>query len=151
MGSGRTWHGVTAIPAVLLIAAGAVVAMGSQAGAATWCQVFYTENSWATGFAAKVTITNLGDDPWGFWELKYAYAGNERLVTGWNGVWSRDGQNITVRNDSWNGVVGPGKSVEPNASFLYTAPPPHAFPVVFNVNGVTCTSPRPTAPAAPPG
>jgi cellulose binding protein with CBM2 domain len=143
MGFEHVRRGVTAVLAAVGMAAGAVPATSTQANAATWCQVFYTETAWATGFAAKVTITNLGD-PWNSWELRYSYSGNERLVTGWNGVWSQSGQQITVRNASWNGAVATGKSVEPSAQCLYSSPPPHVFPVVFSVNGVTCsTVPRP--------
>jgi cellulose 1,4-beta-cellobiosidase len=154
MGSGHARRGVVAVLAAVLMAASAVVAMGAQAGAATLCQVRYTESVWSTGFIATVNITNLGD-PWTSWELKYSYGGDERLVNGWNGGWSQNGRTITVRNDSWNGSLGTGRLVVTSAYFTYSGT--HKAPTVFTVNGVTCGPPNqstlttlPNTPTQPP-
>jgi cellulose 1,4-beta-cellobiosidase len=147
MGFERVRRGVIAMLVAVLTAAGAVVAMGAQAGAVTACQVTLTENLWSTGFTVSVAIKNLGD-PWTSWELRFGYGGNERLAVGWSGGWSQDGRNITVRSQPWNSAVGTGQSVVTGAQFHYTGS--HVPPTSFILNGVLCNQPPGSTPSTSP-
>lgn len=120
----------------LLMAATAVVATGTRAGAAQGCTVQWAEANFRFGFVAWLTLTNLGD-PWTSWEMRFAFGGDERLVQGNSASWSQDGPNITVRNFSYNGQVGTGKSVLIGGQFSYSGT--HVIPALFNINGVSCT------------
>ncbi|WP_049578657.1 glycoside hydrolase family 48 protein [Streptomyces sp. SBT349] len=100
------------------------------------CQVEYSANDWGSGFTADVTVTNEGTAAIDGWTLSYAYAGNQRLAQGWNGVWSQSGQNVTVQDAGWNGTVAPGASVSSGANFTYSGT--NTAPTVFSVNGSVC-------------
>ncbi|RBM24201.1 cellulose binding domain-containing protein, partial [Streptomyces sp. PT12] len=84
---------------------------GTAAAADFACEVGYSTNDWGSGFTADLTITNTGSTAASGWTLTYAYAGNQRLSQGWDGVWSQSGQTVTVEDTGWNGTIAPGASV----------------------------------------
>lgn len=56
---------------------------------------------------------------------------------GWNGVWSQQGNQITVVNEPWNGSVGTGASVTPGHQASHTGSVSFTG---FAVNGEPCSS-----------
>jgi cellulose 1,4-beta-cellobiosidase len=109
---------------------------GTASAAAFACNVNYSANDWGSGFTANISITNRGDTAVTSWTLTYAYTGNQRLQSGWNGQWSQSGQNITVRNAGHNGTLAAGASTSTGANFSYSGT--NAAPTAFAVNGVAC-------------
>ncbi|XRQ14585.1 cellulase family glycosylhydrolase [Actinomadura welshii] len=135
-----------------LLAAGSLVtgagqALGDAADAAVACEVDYTTNDWGGGFTAALTITNLGS-PLDGWTLTYSYTGDQRLTNGWNGRWSQSGGTVTVSNESWNGSLGTGASVDVGAQFAYSGT--NTAPAGFAVNGTACDGEEPTVPPTDP-
>ncbi|WP_207400441.1 cellulase family glycosylhydrolase, partial [Actinomadura fibrosa] len=130
------------------LAAGAVTAtaLAPPARAAVTCEVGYAKNDWGSGFTASVTITNRGPALSG-WTLAYSYSGDQRLANGWNGRWSQSGKAVTVVNESWNGSLATGASVQAGANFSYTGT--NADPTAFTVNGTACNGD--SGPTEPPG
>ncbi|MFD5318907.1 glycoside hydrolase family 6 protein [Streptomyces sp. NPDC127098] len=109
---------------------------GTASAAAFGCSVNYSANDWGSGFTANVTINNVGDTATTNWTLTYAYSGNQRLQSGWNGTWSQSGQNVTVRDAGWNARIAPGSSVTASANFNYSGT--NTAPTSFSVNGIAC-------------
>lgn len=143
--------------ALALAGAGALVAGGlvtipvTGAYAATQCDVAYTTSDWQGGFTATVNIKNLGD-PLNGWTLGFTFPNSSQRVTqGWSAIWSQSGQNVTARNESYNGSLATGAttSIGFNGSWSGSNPKPTSF----TINGVACnggttppTTPPPTTP-----
>jgi cellulose 1,4-beta-cellobiosidase len=144
-----------ALVGALLVGAGVIAFAGTQANAAgTGCSATYTvTNQWDTGFGVDITATNLGD-PTTDWTLTYTLPADQTLQSGWNGQWQQAGSNVTVTNESWNGSVATGGTIDVGANFTYSGT--NTAPTTFSLNGVVCngtTAPPTTTPpttTAPP-
>ncbi|MFF5856847.1 glycoside hydrolase family 48 protein [Streptomyces sp. NPDC012751] len=134
-GARRSWTAAAAALALPL----SLLATGAQtARAATVrCGVDYKTNDWGSGFTAELTITNRGTDAVDGWTLTYAYTGDQKLTSGWNGTWSQSGRTVTVRNAAYNGTIAAGAAVSTGAQFTYSGT--NTAPTSFAVNGTTCT------------
>ncbi|MEU9240923.1 glycoside hydrolase family 48 protein [Streptomyces sp. NPDC048385] len=131
----RLW---TAVVAALALPLSMLATGTTPAQAATvQCSVDYKTNDWGTGFTADLTLTNRGTDAISGWTLTYAYTGNQKLVSGWNGTWSQSGTSVTVQNASFNGTIAAGAAVSTGAQFSYTGS--NAAPADFAINGTACT------------
>ncbi|MFI0186589.1 glycoside hydrolase family 48 protein [Streptomyces sp. NPDC017082] len=130
----RLWTAVAAAFALPL----SMLATGTEAAhaAAVQCSVDYKTNDWGSGFTADLTLTNRGTDAINGWTLTYAYAGNQKLTSGWNGTWSQSGQTVTAKNASYNGTIAAGAAVTTGAQFTYSGA--NTAPTSFAVNGTTC-------------
>ena len=98
-------------------------------------KVVYKKNDWGSGFTTSIDITNQGDALNG-WTLKYSYAGTQKLASGWSGKWSQSGQDVTVQNESWNGALASGATVNIGAQFTYSGT--NTDPTSFTLNGTPC-------------
>ncbi|WP_406452286.1 glycoside hydrolase family 6 protein [Streptomyces sp. NBC_01622] len=132
----------TALLAALVLVAGAsgtAVAANpsSDVGiAAIPCSVDYkVQNQWDTGFTAAVTVTNNSAAK-SSWAVKWSYAGNQKVTSGWNAKISQSGTAVTAANETYNGSLQTGSSVSFgfNASYSGT----NALPTAFTLDGVTC-------------
>ncbi|MFE2424494.1 glycoside hydrolase family 6 protein [Streptomyces hokutonensis] len=132
----------TALLAALVLVAGAsgtAVAAGPSADvgiAAIPCSVDYkVQNQWDTGFTAAVTITNNSAAK-SSWAVRWSYAGNQKVTSGWNAKISQSGTAVTAANETYNGSLPTGSSVSFgfNASYSGT----NALPTAFTLDGVTC-------------
>jgi cellulose 1,4-beta-cellobiosidase len=104
--------------------------------AAIPCSVDYkVQNQWDTGFTAAVTVTNNSAAK-SSWAVKWSYAGNQQVTSGWNAKISQSGTAVTAANETYNGSLGTGSSVSFgfNASYSGT----NALPTTFTLDGVTC-------------
>ncbi|WP_328758724.1 glycoside hydrolase family 6 protein [Streptomyces sp. NBC_00271] len=104
--------------------------------AAIPCTVDYkVQNQWDTGFTAAVTVTNNSAAKTS-WAVKWAYAGNQKVTSGWNAKISQSGTAVTAANETYNGTLATGGSVSFgfNASYSGT----NALPTSFTLDGVTC-------------
>lgn len=130
----QRWRAFTAVGATLtLLCSGLGVLAPAHAAAA--CKVVYKKNDWGSGFTTSIDITNQGDALNG-WTLKYSYAGNQKLASGWSGKWSQSGQDVTVQNESWNGSLASGATVNIGAQFTYSGT--NTDPTSFTLNGTPC-------------
>ncbi|MDQ1024878.1 cellulose 1,4-beta-cellobiosidase [Streptomyces umbrinus] len=148
----------TAILAAVALAAGtagaAVAAIPADVGvAAIPCTVDYkVQNQWDSGFTAAVTVTNNSAAK-SSWAVKWSYAGNQKVTSGWNAKLSQSGTAVTAANESYNGTLGTGSSV--SFGFNGTYGGTNALPTTFTLDGVTCnvddggSGPGPTDPPAP--
>ncbi|GAA2423945.1 glycoside hydrolase family 6 protein [Streptomyces glaucus] len=131
----------TALLAALALVAGAsgtafAVQPADVGPAAVPCTVDYkVQNQWSTGFTAAVTVTNHGAAKSG-WTLKWSYAGNQKVTSGWNAKISQSGTGVTVTNESYNGSLATGGSAGFGFQASYSGT--NAVPATFTLDGVTC-------------
>ncbi|GAA4951949.1 hypothetical protein GCM10023238_17900 [Streptomyces heliomycini] len=87
-------------------------------------------------FTAELTLTNRGADVIDGWTLTYTYAGNQKLVNGWNGSWTQSGKTVTVKDAGYNGRIAAGAAVTTGGQFTYSGG--NAAPTSFAINGTPC-------------
>jgi Glycosyl hydrolases family 11/Cellulose binding domain len=112
----------------------------SPAHAASYCQVTYTvTNQWSGGFSANLAVQNTGTSAWSNWTLTWTFpASGQAVSSGWNGTFSQSGQNVSVKNASWNGSVPAGQAVSSAPGFNGTWTSSNPVPTSFSVNGNVC-------------
>ncbi|MFI6333903.1 glycoside hydrolase family 6 protein [Streptomyces sp. NPDC050535] len=104
--------------------------------AAVPCSVDYkVQSQWGAGFTGAVTVTNNSAAK-SSWAVKWSYAGNQQVTSGWNAKISQSGTAVTAANESYNASLPSGGSVSFgfNASYSGT----NALPTTFTLDGVTC-------------
>src|SRR5690606_18999153 len=71
------------------------------------CTVDYNNiNDWGAGFQAQVFITNNSSTPIEGWQLQWTFPSGQQITQLWNGVYSQNGANVTVNNESRNSNIG---------------------------------------------
>ncbi|MGW3652116.1 glycoside hydrolase family 6 protein [Streptomyces sp. NPDC000878] len=131
----------TAILAAMALVAGAtgaaVAATPADVGiAAIPCTVDYkVQSQWSTGFTAAVTVTNNSAAK-SSWAVKWSYAGNQQVTSGWNAKITQSGTAVTAANETYNGTLGTGSSVSFGFNGSYSGT--NALPTSFTLDGVTC-------------
>ncbi|MFF7734103.1 MULTISPECIES: glycoside hydrolase family 6 protein [unclassified Streptomyces] len=131
----------TALLASMALVAGATgtafaVDPGNASVAAVPCTVDYTiQNQWSTGFTAAVTVTNNSAAK-SSWSLKWSYAGDQKVTSGWNAKFSQSGAAVTVGNETYNARLATGGSVSFGFQGSYSGS--NAIPATFTLDGVTC-------------
>ncbi|GAA1768281.1 glycoside hydrolase family 6 protein [Luedemannella helvata] len=118
------------------VAAGILIAVASPASAAAGCRVDYAVNQWPGGFTADVTVHNLGA-PIDGWTLAWDFTAGQVISQGWNGVFARAGQRVTVTNASWNARIATNATV--SLGFLASWQGSNPKPASFALNGTVCT------------
>ncbi len=134
----RTRTAILASMAMVASATGAAVAATSaDVGiAAIPCTVDYkVQNEWSTGFTAAVTVTNNSAAK-SSWAVKWSYAGNQQITSGWNAKLSQSGTAVTAANETYNGTLATGGSVSFGFQGNYSGT--NALPTSFTLDGVTC-------------
>ena len=128
--------GLLAACVLSLGGAAAITGPGSAAAAAGACTVTYSVvNSWPGGFQAGITLTNTGA-PITSWTLAFTFPDAQQISGGWSGIYTQNGQSVTVANESYNGSLGTGGSV--SLGFTGTVGAADAVPGYFTVNGYAC-------------
>ncbi|GGZ04818.1 glycoside hydrolase family 6 protein [Streptomyces poonensis] len=132
----------TALLASLALVAGtagtalAAVPSGDVGTAAVPCTVDYkVQNQWNTGFTVAVTVTNNSAAK-SSWALKWSYAGNQKVTSGWNAKITQSGAAVTATNESYNGSLATGGSASFGFQGSYSGT--NAIPTSFTLDGVTC-------------
>ncbi|MFI6370345.1 glycoside hydrolase family 6 protein [Streptomyces sp. NPDC050546] len=152
----RTRTALLAAMALVAGAAGTAFAVDPDGAgiAAVPCTVDYKiQNQWSTGFTAAVTVTNNSAAK-SSWSLKWSYAGNQQVTSGWNAKLSQSGAAVTAANESYNAQLATGASVSFGFQGSYSGS--NAIPATFTLDGVTCNvddggNPDPTDPPGPGG
>ncbi|MEU1040412.1 glycoside hydrolase family 6 protein [Streptomyces sp. NPDC005551] len=128
------------LAALALLAGGTGTAFAAVAGdvgpAAVPCTVDYkVQNQWDSGFTTAVTVTNHSAAK-SSWSLKWSYAGNQKVTSGWNAKLSQSGATVTAANESYNGSLANGGSVSFGFNGTYSGT--NALPATFTLDGVAC-------------
>jgi endoglucanase len=103
------------------------------------CSVRYAvQNDWGSGFVAEVIVTNRGAAPIDGWRLGWSFGGNQRVVNGWNGVFSQTGASVAAANPDWARTIAAGASATVGFQAEYSGN--NASPTGFTLNGVPCSA-----------
>lgn len=134
----RTRTAILASMALIAGATGAAVAAApADAGiSAIPCTVDYkVQNQWDTGFTTAVTVTNNSAAK-SSWAVKWSYAGNQQVTSGWSAKYTQSGTTVTAANESYNGTLPTGGSVSFGFNGSYSGT--NMLPTSFTLDGVTC-------------
>ena len=111
--------------------------IGGGGGGGT-CHVTYTKSSeWAGGFTAQVVIADTGTTAINGWSLTFAFPGDQKITSNFNGGFAQTGQNATLTNASYNGTIAPGASITDGFQGTWTSNDTN--PTSFSVNGTACS------------
>ncbi|WP_037575959.1 glycoside hydrolase family 18 protein [Phaeacidiphilus oryzae] len=119
------------------VVGGTVIAVASNASAATVGASYQTTSSWDAGYSAQYTIANTSSSTLDGWTLTFTLPSGDRISSLWNGSYTVSGQTVTVKPASWNSSVPAGSSVE--VGFVADGADPTA-PSACTVNGTSCTA-----------
>lgn len=98
------------------------------------CTATYTTvNSWPGGFQGEVTVANPTATTVNGWTVRLTLASGQAISSLWNGTNTGTTGNVTVKNASYNGTLGPNAST----TFGFTATGNAATPP----GNISCTSP----------
>ncbi|WP_405359987.1 cellulose binding domain-containing protein [Kitasatospora sp. NBC_00085] len=101
--------GASAVAAALVT--GGVVVLASSASAASLGAVYSRTSTWDAGYTGQYLVTNPDGSAIENWTLTFDLPAGAKIDSLWNATFSADGQHITVRPESWNKRLEPGKSV----------------------------------------
>ncbi|KJK58141.1 cellulose binding domain-containing protein [Saccharothrix sp. ST-888] len=102
--------GASALAAALV--AGGVLALASSASAASVGAAYSRSSTWESGYTGQYLVTNPGGTAIDDWTLSFDLPSGARIDSLWNATFTAAGQHITVKPQSWNKRIDPGKTVE---------------------------------------
>ncbi|MEV6206015.1 cellulose binding domain-containing protein [Kitasatospora sp. NPDC051914] len=129
--------GSSAVATVIL--AGGVVALATSASASSLGAAYSRTSTWDSGYTGQYVVTNPASAAIDDWTLSFDLPAGARISSLWNATFSASGQHVTVKPESWNKRIEPGKTV--NVGFVVQgsggaqAEPAHCL-----INNVSCTS-----------
>jgi Cellulose binding domain len=104
----------------------------------TTCRVSYSADWQSTvAFGGNGTITNTGSSPISGWTLAFTFAGNQKIDVSWGSSYSQTGQQVTINNAGWNGLINPGESVGFGYRATYTGS--NAAVTGWRLNNLPCS------------
>ncbi len=123
--------------ALLIIASSVGEVKRTQGQSTSTCNITYRlTTQWNVGFQAEVIITNNGPAING-WTVGWTFPTSTQVIYElWNGVYTQTGQNVTVRNASYNANIPTGGSVTFGFNANWSGSNP--LPTSFTLNGQTC-------------
>ncbi|HBF36147.1 MAG TPA: hypothetical protein DDW50_02375 [Firmicutes bacterium] len=102
--------------------------------------VVYTQFDWGNGSGAtvNVTIKNTGTTAVTGWTLAFNFPGNQKITDLWRGIFTQNGTEVTVTNESYNGSIAAGGCEYFGFNLSYSGT--NTIPTNFVVNGITATT-----------
>ncbi|WP_066464277.1 cellulose binding domain-containing protein [Sanguibacter suarezii] len=101
------------------------------------CKATYWTSDWNTGFTAMVKITNTGTTAIDGWSLGFTFPAGQTITNGWSAHYAATGAAQTITNQSWNGTIAAGQTVQIGFNGSHTGT--NTRPTAFTLNGATCT------------
>jgi hypothetical protein len=126
--------------------AGSVAAL--NAGSARELNASYrTVTHWGAGYTGQYTITNAGTSAVTAWTLAFRLPAGTSITSFWNGVFTEQRGQVTVRNASWDATITPGHSV--SVGFETSSAGQPALPAGCTIDNSPCDAHEPVAPSSP--
>ncbi|HEY1628033.1 MAG TPA: cellulose binding domain-containing protein [Streptosporangiaceae bacterium] len=102
---------------------------------------------WGTGYDGQYTITNAGTTAVTGWTLAFTLPAGTSVSSLWDGSYTDDGGQVTVKNDSWDATIQPGATV--TVGFVTESSGTAGEPAGCTINGAPCQgTTASTAPAS---
>jgi cellulase/cellobiase CelA1 len=102
------------------------------------CRVDYKLSDYKIGWSAQVTVTNTGTGDIKGWHLAFDLPDQQDFKGGFGGLWSQDGNRLTVRDYLLNSTIKSGATVD--VSLIGTAKGKVGSPKTFTLNDVECVT-----------
>lgn len=99
--------------------------------------VNYVMNSQSPGSFSSMIIIKSGEYTSG-WTLSFTFPANQQITQGWNGIYSQNGNQVTVTNTSYDASFAPGGTVTTGFNATWSGSNP--APTRFVLNGILCTA-----------
>lgn len=129
-----------------VLAVGIGVALTGTASADQMTATFAKSSQWDDGYVATYVVRNTGGETTHAWTVSFSLPSGDTVTGLWNGVMTTQGNQVTVRNDDWNGTLTPGSSTD----FGFQVAGPGADkPGTCTINNTDCGGG--TAPSTPVG
>ncbi|OKI28436.1 cellulose binding domain-containing protein [Streptomyces sp. CB03911] len=93
------------------VVAGAVFALASSASAASLGAVYSRTSTWDGGYTGQYLVTNPAGSAIDDWTLSFDLPAGASISSLWNAGFTASGQHITVKPESWNKHLDPGKTL----------------------------------------
>ncbi|GGV13482.1 sugar hydrolase [Kitasatospora herbaricolor] len=93
------------------VVAGAVVALASSASAASLGAVYSRTSTWDGGYTGQYLVTNPAGSAIDDWTLSFDLPAGASISSLWNAGFTAAGQHITVKPESWNKHLDPGRTL----------------------------------------
>lgn len=94
------------------IVAGAVVTFASSASAASPGAVYSRTSTWESGYTGQYLVTNPDAEAIDDWSLSFDLPAGARIDSLWNATFAVSGRHVTVKPESWNRRIEPGRSLD---------------------------------------
>jgi cellulase/cellobiase CelA1 len=111
-----------------------VTSLTSATGSCTASYV--VRNEWSNGFTADIILTNNTGSTLESWEARWQFPGDQTITTIWNAQHQQNGQEVIVRNVSFNGLFEDTKSIAFGFTGSYSEA--NAAPSAIKLNGLEC-------------
>lgn len=95
------------------------------------------QNSWNSGYVAKVTVRNTSGSALSDWSLGFTNPNGQQVTSAWNASVSQQGDQVTATGDGWNSSIAASGSV--TFGFQGTLSGSHIAPTGFTLNGSACS------------
>ncbi|MFD0273781.1 cellulose binding domain-containing protein [Kitasatospora sp. NPDC127111] len=128
--------GASAVAAALV--AGGVVVLASSASAASLGAVYSRTSTWDSGYTGQYLVSNPDGKAIENWTLSFDLPAGAKIDSLWNATFSAEGRHITVKPESWNKRLEPGKSVVVGFVAQGTGAAAQAEPANCLINNVSC-------------
>jgi chitodextrinase len=94
-------------------AASGTVTVTTQGGGGGGCSLQVTVSSqWDVGYVINVAVVNSGTAQINGWAVTFSLPSGHQITNRWGAVLTIAGQNVTARNETWNGTIPPGQRAE---------------------------------------
>lgn len=100
-------------------------------------------SDWKSGFGGRIKITNESDHPIRGWNASFAFKGNQKITSLWNGIYTQEGEKITISNASWNKTILPQETISVGFNTTYSGINNKDIIVTSTGTGFICPPPRP--------
>ena len=100
------------------------------------CLVKYAVTQFAGGFLANLNIINASSTTINGWKLIFTFPGTQKVSYGFNGIFTQNGNQVTITNASWNGTIASNGIVYTGFNGSWSGSNPS--PTDFTLNGVSC-------------
>jgi hypothetical protein len=104
---------------------------------------YRTVTRWGTGYTGQYTITNAGTSAVTAWTLAFRLPAGTSVTSLWEGVYTEQRGQVTVRNASWDGTISPGHSV--SVGFQTSSAGQPGLPAGCTINNSPCDTHEPAA------
>jgi predicted MFS family arabinose efflux permease len=82
-------------------------------------------------------VKNTGTTTINSWSLVWTFTGGQQVTQVWSARGGQTGTTVTITNESWNGAIAAGASVNFGFNASHTGTNPR--PTAFTLNGTACT------------